>query len=164
MAVERAEIEQAQLDLKIAEESLRKKIKIANAMIDTRVKEARKELESQIQELKGLKEKVGALKNALTKNQADHVEGKQREKKEAHETKITHLVKLCERMPPESAAAYLEGLEVDVAASVLSRIKVRKAAAIIAAMSSTKAAGLSKRYLKDDIPPAPGIAPKPKAQ
>jgi flagellar motility protein MotE (MotC chaperone) len=153
LAVERADIEQARKDLKIAQESLRTQLKDIDARIDDRIKE-----------LKALRDQVAALKSALTKAQSDHVEGQRREKVEAHETKITHLVKLCERMPPESAAPYLEGLEVDVAAAVLSRMRVRKAAAVIAAMRSSKAADLSKRYLQDDIPPAPGIAPKPTSQ
>lgn len=178
LAIERAELEHARKDLKTAEEALRIRIKEANARIakeiaeanaglEKRIEEARKKLDAKLKELKELKDKVAALKDALIKAQAKQAEeekveeSKQREQEAALEAKITHLVKLCERMPPESAAPYIEGLEVDVAAAVLSRMKVRKAAAVIAAMRSSKAADLSKRYLQDDIPPAPGVAPKP---
>lgn len=62
--------------------------------------------------------------------------------------RMTRMIEVTSRMPPERAALYLGELSLETAAEILGGIKARKAAAILAAMLPSKAAEISRKYLK----------------
>ncbi|HIN72596.1 MAG TPA: hypothetical protein EYM98_08470 [Dehalococcoidia bacterium] len=139
LQLQRSEMDQAHRDLQNAEEHLSKKIS----------------------EFKTLKDELTALRDEMKAMQdKDQAERKIRKELElgrgvVRGKKLNHLKRICEKMPPESAAKYLEALDMNVAAAILARMSVRKAAAILAVMDKKTAVTLSKRYMKHDIPPAP---------
>ncbi|MBR56492.1 MAG: hypothetical protein CMH54_00380 [Myxococcales bacterium] len=139
LQLQRSEMDQAQRDLQFAEERLSKKI--------SEFKKLKEELTSIRDEIKAMKEKEKAEKKI--RKELELGRGMARGKK------LDHLKRICEKMPPESAARYLEALDLDVASAILARMSVRKAAAILAVMDKKTAVSLSKRYMNHDMAPAP---------
>ena len=94
-------------------------------------------------------ERIVELKDLMVELQAV-IDRIQRAQQKVREDRIMHLIKVCERMPPENAARYIEGTELDVAALILEGMSVRRAAAVVAEMDTEKAVSVSKRFLNRD--------------
>jgi len=94
-------------------------------------------------------ERIVELKDLMVELQAV-IDRIQKAQQKVHDDRIRHLVKVCERMPPENAARYIEGTELDVAALILEGMGVRRAAAVVAEMDPEKAVSVSKRFLDRD--------------
>ena len=94
-------------------------------------------------------ERIVELKDLMVELQAV-IDRIQKAQQKVHDDRIRHLVKVCERMPPENAARYIEGTELDIAALILEGMGVRRAAAVVAEMDPEKAVSVSKRFLDRD--------------
>lgn len=69
-----------------------------------------------------------------------------------HDVRIKRLVKIAEKMTPEDAAVYLNGLDDTVAASIVEGMKVRKAALVLSRLPASKSSKLSRLYLTRESP------------
>lgn len=94
-------------------------------------------------------ERIVELKDLMVELQAV-IDRIRKDQQKVADDRIRHLVKVCERMPPENAARYIEGTELDVAALILEGMGVRRAAAVVAEMDPEKAVSVSKRFLDRD--------------
>ena len=97
----------------------------ARAKIEERIKR----LESLIAERKAVEEAIQAAKTELV------------------EVRTQRLVKVAEKMTPDAAARYLEGMDDPTAASIVEGMSVRKAALVLSAMKPSRAVKLSRIYL-----------------
>jgi len=90
--------------------------------------------------LKAEEERLFALRKEVDMKIAKYekllgqAEEKEKRKQEEKDSKVDHLVKLFEGMPPEEAAARLAALDNGMAAAILVRMKARKASAVLAVM------------------------------
>jgi len=94
-------------------------------------------------------ERIVELKDLMVELQSV-IDRIQRDQQKVQDDRIMHLIKVCERMPPENAARYIEGTELDVAALILEGMGVRRAAAVVAEMDPETAVSVSKRFLNRD--------------
>jgi flagellar motility protein MotE (MotC chaperone) len=99
---------------------------------EERLKVVRADIQSEIDQLKKLKQELETLQKAI--------EGKRQEQS-------VKVVKMIEAMPPEQAARTLEKLDEDTAVMILSGLKPRSAGNILAQLEPAKAASLSKKAL-----------------
>ena len=109
------------------------------------------ELEQSMKDLKAVESRLDkkiARLEALIKKRKMVEEKIKSSVKTDKDTRLSRVVAVTGKMPPESAALYLTELSVDTAAKILGGIKPRQAAAIMSAMLPSKAAEISRKYMK----------------
>ncbi len=100
---------------------------------EERLKILKADIQSQIEQLKKLKQELEQEKKGL--------EGKRKEQ-------LVKVVKMYESMPAEEAAKAIEKLDDDTAILILTSLKPRTAGKVLGQIESARAASLSKKALQ----------------
>jgi flagellar motility protein MotE (MotC chaperone) len=93
----------------------------------------------------GLRAKIEELKALVTRQEALKAEILAA-KETVKNARLDRLAQVADQMKPKDAAAYLAGLDEDVAAQLMERFSVKKAAAVTAALPTAKAAAFARLY------------------
>jgi flagellar motility protein MotE (MotC chaperone) len=157
--LEWAELIQTKKDLEETERRIREKLKEFRNAKDSVDSHRKKSIKTQKDEIDRTEKKGKARIEDLKMQQAD-LEDKLRVLSGTgpHSTltrfqrKIQRLTAICEKMPPEAAARFIEGLKLKLATAIMANMKVRRAAAIMTNLNVETAAKISERYLKNDVP------------